>query len=98
MPLFITTTNKDIGLNSFKTRGYPIGFNKSTDYREIYIVEPNGSSKYIYDGHGTRMTIGAQNNTGGGNHGRLQQAMVEHGLLNMKLLLDHLLVQDALIA
>lgn len=65
MPLFITTTNKDIAVNSFKTRGYPIGFNKSTDYREIYIVDPSNATKYIYDGHGTRMTIGAQNNTGG---------------------------------
>lgn len=66
MPLFITTTNKDIGLNSFKTRGYPIGFNKDTSYREIYIYDPSNNTKYIYDGHGTRMTIGAQNNTGGG--------------------------------
>lgn len=66
MPLFITTTNKDIAVNSFKTRGYPICFNKTTDYREIYIVDPSNDTKYIYDGHGTRMTIGAQNNTGGG--------------------------------
>lgn len=98
MPLFITTTNKDIAVNSFKTRGYPIGFNKSADYREIYIVDPSDANKYIYDGHGTRMTIGAQNNTGGGLHVRLQQAMVELGLLSTKLLLRHLLDQDVLIA
>lgn len=98
MPLFITTTNKDIAVNSFKTRGYPICFNKTTDYREIYIVDPSNDTKYIYDGHGTRMTIGAQNNTGGGLRVHLQQVMVELGLLNMKLQLKHLLVQDALIA
>lgn len=98
MPLFITTTNKDIAVNSFNTRGYPICFNKSTDYREIYIVEPSNSTKYIYDGHGTRMTIGAQNNTGGGQRNHLQQEMVELGLLNTRLLDKFMLVQDALIA
>lgn len=48
MPLFITTTNKDIEVNSFKTRGYPIGFNKSTDYREKFILSIHQMKQNIF--------------------------------------------------